>query len=96
MLSDGALVFKPQEGTSNSQSTDAFDNGSPSGSKARKERSKRSVWHSEEHREDEKRRKRRIVETLVVVDQQMIRNHESENVDVTTYVLTVMNMVSRN
>lgn len=32
------------------------------------------------------------VETLVVVDTQMLRNHGRENV--TTYVLTILNMVS--
>lgn len=32
------------------------------------------------------------VETLVVVDTQMLRNHGQENV--TTYVLTILNMVS--
>nr|CAB3219994.1 A disintegrin and metalloproteinase with thrombospondin motifs 18 [Phallusia mammillata] len=34
------------------------------------------------------------VETLVVADRDMIRNHERDHRDITTYVLTVMNMVS--
>uniref|UniRef100_H2YC19 Peptidase M12B domain-containing protein n=1 Tax=Ciona savignyi TaxID=51511 RepID=H2YC19_CIOSA len=34
------------------------------------------------------------VETLVVADEQMIRNHERDHRDITTYILTVMNMVS--
>nr|XP_018673460.1 A disintegrin and metalloproteinase with thrombospondin motifs 18 isoform X1 [Ciona intestinalis] len=34
------------------------------------------------------------VETLVVADAQMIRNHERDHRDITTYILTVMNMVS--
>lgn len=39
-------------------------------------------------------RRKRIVETLVVADSQLVRNHENDRVDVTTYILTVMNMVS--
>ena len=34
------------------------------------------------------------VETLVVADRDMIRNHERDRRDVTTYILTIMNMVS--
>ncbi|XP_039260459.2 A disintegrin and metalloproteinase with thrombospondin motifs 18-like isoform X1 [Styela clava] len=41
-----------------------------------------------------KTRKERIVKTLVVADRQLIKNHEKDHVDVTTYVLTVMNMVA--
>ncbi|XP_039260458.2 A disintegrin and metalloproteinase with thrombospondin motifs 18-like [Styela clava] len=38
--------------------------------------------------------RRRVVETLVVADRQLVKNHENDRVDVTTYILTVMNMVT--
>ena len=41
-----------------------------------------------------RRPKLKTVETLVVADRALIRNHERDKSDVTTYVLTVMNMVS--
>lgn len=38
---------------------------------------------------------RRIVETLVVADQAMVKNHAHDrNSDISTYILTVLNMVS--
>lgn len=37
---------------------------------------------------------RKNVETLVVVDRAMIENHQRDHTSITTYVLTVMNMVS--
>ena len=39
------------------------------------------------------RPQRKNVETLVVVDRDMIENHERDHTSITTYVLTVMNMV---
>lgn len=40
------------------------------------------------------RPRRKSIETLVVADRDMIRNHEHDRRDVTTYILTIMNMVS--
>ena len=42
----------------------------------------------------QKRPRAKNVETLVVADRAMIENHERDHHDVTTYILTVMNMVS--
>lgn len=56
----------------------------------RKPRTKR--WAPQDDRKlQNSRRNRRSVETLVVADREMVRKHGTENV--TTYLLTVFNMV---
>jgi len=44
--------------------------------------------------EPRERPRAKHVETLVVADRDMIRNHERDRRDVTTYILTIMNIVS--
>lgn len=83
-LSDGAIVLKSHE-----QAENEYEKTDEKGENLMKsQRSKRSIAdHS-------RARRRKVVETLVVADSQLVRNHAHDRVDVTTYILTVMNMVS--
>lgn len=57
----------------------------------------REIWEQQNRKENHHRHKRsistdKIAETLVVVDPQMVKYYQNE--DIENYVLTVMNMVS--
>lgn len=68
------------------------DEFSARGEKLSQSRSKRwAPQAGEHHKRQHLRRHKRSVETLVVADRAMVGKHGTENV--TTYVLTVFNMV---
>lgn len=83
-LSDGAIVLKSHEQVENE-----YEKIDGKGDNLLNlQRSKRSIA------ENSRARRRRVVETLVVADSQLVKNHAHDRVDVTTYILTVMNMVT--
>lgn len=82
-LSDGAIVLKSHEQVKNEYKK----NDGNVDNLMNLQRSKRSIADSS------RAKRRRVVETLVVADSQLVKNHQHDRVDVTTYILTVMNMV---
>nr|XP_039260456.1 A disintegrin and metalloproteinase with thrombospondin motifs 18-like isoform X1 [Styela clava] len=87
-MSDGSFFIRPEENsvlskdeTSNDASFKTKDDNNI------QDRSKRDISVVT-------KRRRKIVETLVVADRELIEKHKSDHVDVATYILTVMNLVS--
>jgi len=93
LLSNGEIELEPedlnQDATVLSRRRRSVDRSS--GDTGKRVSDVNSRLNTGSHRSPDKN-----VETLVVADRDMIRNHARDRRDVTTYILTVMNMVSFN